>query len=98
MRYTAANAATTSESGAGRCELVVSFFILVCGARLAGKQKPTAGLPAMGCEILRLLDYGFNLSSPAVCAIATLRSHATRFGIQVSLAKTGFIIRETGAI
>ncbi len=44
----------------------------------------------MGFKIW-LFVYAFNLPPPAVCALATLRSHAARFGIQFRLAMESFI-------
>lgn len=44
----------------------------------------------MGFKIW-LSVYAFNLPPPAVCALATLRSHAARFGIQFRLAMESFI-------
>jgi hypothetical protein len=65
---------------------------LVSGAPAAfGQTKTHRRLPAMGCEILLRFVYGFNLPPPTVCATATQRSHAARFGIQFSLVMTDCI-------
>jgi hypothetical protein len=46
------------------------------------KTKPTAGLPAVGCEIVLLLVYASNLPPPMACRM-TAPSHATRAGVVV---------------
>jgi putative flippase GtrA len=95
MTYTAANAAITLDTDGA--EVMSLFFMFGWPARwcFSAKQKTHRRLPAMGCLISVNLVYGSNLPSPATCVTPIPHSHAARFGIQFTLAMTGFIAFKT---